>query len=445
MSLQSLMQHIRRDPPDAAEWERIGCIGLLLSSPDKATVAEQLTRLKSLGGSLRQVGSLALFSDVPRVGQVLSGEFGIHPHDYRSTGGESGVDARAGYPLLAHLAFMGETDLMRRALEWGADPNASWKVKRVMGTYQDGAEVVSWVGECIRRAEHDFLEVLLPRCAPPSIEEQDRRLVALGRCIVHKGKGKSQDAADTINLFAPGGPYPMDRSFWDVCEVSEKEEKRNLGLSLLLGSTHFNSAIAEQRHWPDVVRWLKDTAPADGIQQTQAGLALASSAANFPRSLPDWCLDHMANRQVQEVLERGLANAIERSFSDWKSSRSKQVGRDMSRYLDVHENLIHRLQQAGEDFPDAFRRVVSHLPLSQFQALPMDMWDGLQDQWPKHLAPLAHDPFFVEMVEVIGVREAANDAPARSIANLRLVGLHENALMCRAAQQAAGVARAPRL
>lgn len=448
MALESLMQHIRRDPPDSAEWARIGCIGAALSSTDPIVITEQLAKFKTLGGSLRQVGSLALFSDAAQVAQVLVSEFGIHPHDYRSTGGEPGVDARVGYPLLAHLAYMGEEDLMRRALTWGANPDASWKVNRVMGTNQEGAETLSWVGECARRAHHEFLEELLPRCQAPTIDEQDRRLVALRRCIVHGEKDRYRSTTATLELFAPNGPYPLGRSFWDVREDDKKQADKTLGLSLLLGSTHFNSAISTQRHWPAVTAWLEATAPADGVQQTQAGMILAASDANFPRPLPAWCLDTMSDAQVQSVLERGFANAVARSFSDRTSFISKKCGQSLPGHVSCYESLIDRLRSSEDAFPHALLRVVAHLPSAVFQSMPLDLWEAIGVNWPKHLATLDHNPFFIEVMDVIQLRDTAaaqKDTPAQLLAAHRFQALHETAVLSASSGNEAKPSRAMRL
>ena len=271
---------------------------LALSSSKPEEILQQVSAAHALDVPLEHVGSLALYRNCPLVAQVLREHFDIKPEDYLTLGDESGIDCRSDYPTLAMAAHMGLDAIQARALAWGADPNAHWRVDRIQGDYHGKAQTISWVSENIRRLNEDMVDRLLDVAAPPPREEQLRRLSALSVSTHRFSRDYFHRFRAMVDRFAPNGPHALAVSPWDL-----KQGGSSLAEDRTVACAHRGAYDEPGRALAGFNDWIQATVPQKGdypLRCLRGVIRSAKSEHSF--DLPAWCVDRLTPKQAQLLL-----------------------------------------------------------------------------------------------------------------------------------------------
>jgi len=278
--------------------EGVAHVMLALSAKNDGAVRRALKKAIAAGVELEDVGSVALYGDHARVGRVLAETFGVFPQHYRMLGQEYGVYCVPGYPTLAMAACFQLDELQDRALSWGADPNATWQVDRILTSYVSEPQTISWVGENIRFLNSTFLNRLLAVCKPASADEEIIRLRALFK---PKNDSNSRDrflkAREVTRFFSPGGAYPLSCTPWVVRDGA-----------LSLASSYVAAAIKRSQNENDVLfDWVASTLKPeseDVIECLEQCLEQSETLNLGGGYFPAWCVEALSPNQAEAFVKK---------------------------------------------------------------------------------------------------------------------------------------------
>ena len=316
--LTFIAKAIRQSEIKSSDFEAGSHVLLALASTSKEQIKTALESAQASGMDLTQVGGIALLSNRKLVATVLKENFGLGLEDYTTSGGELGVDSQEGYPLLPYLAYMSNGSkeyikLQKRALNWGANPEATWEIERPLpyATGKNNPKTVSWVSENIRALNTDFVEVLCDKIkAAPLLDEQVRRLNALEEAIL-RGQGDFfWDFRGMFELFAPGGKLALDISPWDV-----QQDKVSMAFNNTVVLTRINNHDDNGKSRALFAPWIDQTAPTQGDECMRIAVACVEDGRQFT-SLPNWLVERLTAQQAQEVLKAGWPKILKRWASD---------------------------------------------------------------------------------------------------------------------------------
>ena len=218
--LSSLSKEWSRDNASPQDFTPLHATVLALGAKSKEEALACFKALEEVEFDLGHLGTLALLSDRPIVGQALS-EYGVNVEDYIALGEELGFSTGGeDYPFVAGMLYCGDAryeKVLKRAFEWGLDANAAWEVDRLLGAYDVETCQISLVSECIRGLNVKWLKKLLPAIdTNPDQEEEHSRWYALSRMMLRRSDGYFQDASLISQYFLPGGSHALKTTPWEV-------------------------------------------------------------------------------------------------------------------------------------------------------------------------------------------------------------------------------------
>lgn len=304
--LPALVHAAIRNEVDIDEMAASATVLRALSAEHPTEITSALRAAQEQGVDLTQVGTLALFTDLRQVADILAKAFDLRIEDYRTTGAEMGIDAREAYPLLAALAYSRDEDMQTRALAWGADPHARWTVRRVMGQYDDARATIDWLTENIRSLNVDSVKQLLAASPPrPDVNSQRRCLRALSQAHIRKTRYFIEPLRELIELFAPGGPHALTLTPWELPYAGSNFAVVRSSLSQEANTAH-ELGLA-QRAFDG---WIRTTVPTHGTPY----LDILNYQLMRPKEdvlrLPEWCVQTLSPAQAQDLLGVAFLKAI---------------------------------------------------------------------------------------------------------------------------------------
>ena len=412
-SMRSLLtfiaKAIRQSDIKSSDFQAGSHVLSALASTSKEQIKAALESAQASGMDLTQVGGIALLSNRKLVATVLKENFGLGLEDYTTSGGELGVDSQEGYPLLPYLAYMSNGSkeyikLQKRALNWGANPEATWEIERPLpyATGKNNPKTVSWVSENIRALNTDFVEVLCDKIkAAPLLDEQVRRLNALEEAIL-RGQGDFfWDFRGMFELFAPGGKLALDISPWDV-----QQDKVSMAFNNTVVLTRINNHDDNGKSRALFAPWIDQTAPTQGDECMRIAVACVEQGRQFS-SLPTWLVDKLTVKQAQTALKAAWPKIFENwAFYDFGGRSDCTINntnetmaesnlRSKTSYLSKLTQLAIREPCAnGADKIDFLIAATSAFNLSKISLKAVDAIASVYPQFPgavpfsKQLTPL---------------------------------------------------------
>lgn len=400
--LASIVKQCLRDQVEPQQIESAALVLQALHEAPSDRAYQSLVKAQSMGVDLRYVGTLALVANARPMADMLSQKFGIRVEDYLSTG-EEGLDCRSKDPLLVSLAYTGKDQLQRRAMEWGANPSATWEVAHQPGDYNRVAApfTTSWVSQVIRFGDSSLADSLMSAASPPDLEEQRCRMLAL---LGLRQRIQSQDHNNNLRRFRkilgmlePGGKHALGVSPWDI-----DDEGTPLAATIVAALNGTNTAFPANKALEDMLPWIKATAPGDGTGHFAATMACIR-ANRVPSRLPQWCVEHLAPAQAQQAMEEVLPMLM----TQWIASNDFHIRNDTGNSLDAtrkpvaHESLAHilapflqmmRIATSAPPGPQGFgnpRHLLGNLSQKEFSALGEPGLDAIESLIPTMPSPCA--------------------------------------------------------
>ena len=322
--LAAVVSHTISNDISKKDLEATSHVLTALASSQPDIIKAELTHAKEKGINLNQVGTVALYANARQVARVLRKDFNIKIENYLTTGEEKGTSSLAGYPILLNLAYHHDVEIQERALEWGANPNAVWTVKKQndYSSKRNTPVEVSWISENIARANKDFtIQLLKDSDKNVSPAEEERRIIALASAHHAYTTDHISDIKKMVKLFQPGGAYATKLSPWDI-----EENGTTLAVERLAREAYANSSLHEHMGGCVLNEWSKQTMPEEGnfhVDVLRRCIERGFPSKNKEGDLrfTQWCIELLSPDQAQEI----MALAWEKVFFSWISKNNQRL------------------------------------------------------------------------------------------------------------------------
>ena len=273
-------------------------------------ILRHLTAAQKRGVDLRAVGTLALNANKRAVAGVLRDTFGVMVVDYVINGeatGRTSLSSSDTCPYLVVLAHQGDTSVQERALAWGADPNATWTMDKIVGRSDLPKQpvVVGWADENIRALNVPMAQRLMALTSPTP-DDEHRRLAALTEAGLGGGSTAEGRLKRLVGMLEPGGAHALTISPWE-----HPYADTNLAVHRSALSASQNTALESGRIFQMFDGWIDRTRPATDEAVSEVLSYSVLSAEHNPQSsrfndpnLPMWCVDRAPPELAQSLLAR---------------------------------------------------------------------------------------------------------------------------------------------